>query len=60
VADGNFKFEHMVIQNSTKDVYLSDGRGFVVGDEEYQKHVAASVQSKQVIIPPVDFFQCHF
>jgi hypothetical protein len=35
-----------------EDVFLSDGRGFMVGAEKYKEHIATSVEYKQVFFLP--------
>jgi hypothetical protein len=51
VADGNFKLENVVTKKPEEDVYLSDGRGYMVEDAVYQEHIKASIEIKQVQIP---------
>jgi len=48
VADGNFKLENVKPRCPENDVFLSDGRGFMVEDKPYQAHIAASIEVKQV------------
>ncbi|KAG1730840.1 uncharacterized protein EDB91DRAFT_1039091, partial [Suillus paluster] len=39
VMDGNFKAEHLHPIKPYDEVWLSDGLGFMVGKERYQKHL---------------------
>jgi hypothetical protein len=56
VVDGNFSAQHMDIRNKGDDVFLRDGRGFMVSESKYQEHIAASPEPKYVcscILSPV-------
>jgi hypothetical protein len=48
VADGNFKLDNVIMKKADQDVSLSDGRGFMVGHDRYQKHIESSVELKRV------------
>jgi hypothetical protein len=48
VADGNFKLDNVVMRKADQDVSLCNGRGFMVGSEAYDQHIASSVESKLV------------
>jgi hypothetical protein len=37
------------MRNAEQDVSLNEGRGFIVKDEDYQEHIAVSVEDKKVI-----------
>ena len=50
VVDGNFHGDHLKMRNPEDDVGLTDGQGYMVGDEKYQKHIAESVEMKQVSV----------
>jgi hypothetical protein len=48
VADGCFKLENVKAKCPEDDVFLSDGRGFVVGDKRYQEHISTAIELRQV------------
>lgn len=48
MGDGNFKQDHLRMRNPEADVYLSNGHGYMVKDEDYQKHLKVAVHSQQV------------
>ena len=48
VVDGNFKLDHVITKRAEDDVFLSDGRGFMVGRERFQRHLETAIEPKQV------------
>ncbi|KIM64388.1 hypothetical protein SCLCIDRAFT_1167043, partial [Scleroderma citrinum Foug A] len=40
--DGNFKAEHMQPRNSTDELWLMDGRGFMVASGNYRDYLAGT------------------
>jgi hypothetical protein len=48
VYDGNFSNEHMRMRQPWLDAGLTDGEGYVVGENDYQYHLKHSVEIKQV------------
>jgi hypothetical protein len=48
VCDGNFKMEHMIMKNPKDDVFLRDGRGFMVSAGDYDEHIRTSIETKEV------------
>ncbi|MDX6295879.1 MAG: hypothetical protein QOH50_5049 [Kribbellaceae bacterium] len=46
VADGNFKADHLKQKN--EDIWLTNGEGFMTGEERYQKHLAEAKEVKTV------------
>lgn len=46
--DGNFSNEHMCMRQPMLDASLTDGQGYVVGEQDYQFHLKHSVEVKQV------------
>lgn len=48
VVDGNFTAQHMSMRKPQLDISLSDGLGYMVKDQEYQTHLSAAVESKEV------------
>ncbi|KAL4077937.1 hypothetical protein J3A83DRAFT_4356723 [Scleroderma citrinum] len=42
VMDGNFKAEHMRPRNPAEEVWLMDGRGFMVGSRKYKEYLAGT------------------
>ncbi|KAG2103721.1 uncharacterized protein F5147DRAFT_654633 [Suillus discolor] len=47
VMDGNFKAEHLYAKNPANEVSLMDGRGFMVGNHIYKKHLAVAKDAIQ-------------
>ncbi|KAG1871356.1 hypothetical protein DFJ58DRAFT_713869 [Suillus subalutaceus] len=45
--DGNFKAEHLHATNPDDEVYLMDGRGFMVGDSMYKEHLSKAKDNVQ-------------
>ncbi|KAG1726798.1 uncharacterized protein EDB91DRAFT_1239605 [Suillus paluster] len=45
VMDGNFKAEHLHPINPDDEVWLSDGFGFMVGKDRYQRHLAVATDT---------------
>ena len=43
VADGNFKADHVRQRNPASDVWLSEGRGMMAGNVEYQEFLTSAV-----------------
>ena len=52
MLDGNFKAEHQKMQKPGDDVPLSQGNGFMVGNEEYQAHLTIAKEHKEVSVIP--------
>ncbi|KAL4077923.1 hypothetical protein J3A83DRAFT_4356717 [Scleroderma citrinum] len=42
VMDGNFKAEHMRPRNPAEEVWLMDGRGFMVGSRKYKEYLVGT------------------
>src|SRR6267154_119394 len=42
VMDGNFKAEHLHPKNAEDEVWLTDGLGFMVGNDRYKRHLEAA------------------
>ncbi|KAI6011750.1 hypothetical protein BKA83DRAFT_96051 [Pisolithus microcarpus] len=47
VVDGNFTAQHMKMNKPELDVALSDGKGYMVTEVPYQKHLKQSLDSKE-------------
>jgi hypothetical protein len=45
--DGNFEMNKLKSKRPTDDVFLSDGKAFLVEDEQYQAHIKLSRDIKQ-------------
>ena len=43
--DGNLKAEHMQPRNPTDELWLMDGRGFMVASGDYRDYLAGTVKS---------------
>jgi len=50
VVDGNFTAQHMKMRKPEGDIPLSDGLGYMVANEPYQKHVAQASNNEEVCI----------
>ena len=48
VMDGNFKAEHMLLKNASQELWLMDGKGFMVTSEPYNRYLAGSVNRVEV------------
>ena len=48
VMDGNFKAEHMLLKNVSQELWLMDGKGFMVASEPYKRYLAGSVNQVEV------------
>jgi hypothetical protein len=48
VYDGNFSNEHMRMRQPFLDASLTDGQGYMVGEQDYQFHLKHSIEIKQV------------
>jgi len=48
VYDGNFSNEHMRMRQPFLDASLTDGQGYMVGEQDYQFHLKNSIEIKQV------------
>lgn len=48
MVDGNFTAQHMNMKQPELDIFLSDGLGYMVTEEEYQVHLASATESKEV------------
>ena len=48
VMDGNFKAEHMLLKNASQELWLMDGKGFMVASEPYKRYLARSVNQVEV------------
>ena len=46
--DGNFKAEHMVSKSASQELWLMDGKGFMVTSDPYKEYVARSVNHVEV------------
>ena len=46
--DGNFKAEHMLLKQTTNEVWLMDGKGFMVTEEPYKTYLAATANWVEV------------
>ena len=51
VMDGNFKVEHMLLKNASQELWLMDGKGFMVTSELYKNYLAGSVNQVEVGVP---------
>ena len=49
--DGNFKAEHMLLKNASQELWLMDGKGFMVTSEPYKNYLAESVNQVEVGVP---------
>jgi hypothetical protein len=49
-VDGNFTAQHMKMRRPEDDIPLSDGLGYMVANEPYQKHVAQAANNEEVCI----------
>ena len=49
MVDGNFKAEQIKMRKPDDDVGFIDGEGYMVEDAPYRAHLAASLESKEVI-----------
>ena len=54
VADGNFKQDHLKMKNPHDDVSLSDGHGYMVGKEAFERYLL----SAPPLSKPVSYFVC--
>jgi hypothetical protein len=52
--DGNFKAEHLHVGRPSDDVWLSDGKGYMVEDTRYKSHLRAAKDTFEVspYLPP--------
>jgi pentose-5-phosphate-3-epimerase len=48
VVDGNFSAEHMKMLRADKDVRLVNGEGYMVEENQYQKHLKETIEQKEV------------
>ena len=48
VMDGNFKAEHMLLKNASQELWLMDGKKFMVTSEPYKRYLAGSVNQVEV------------
>ena len=48
VMDGNFKAKHMLLKNASQELWLMDGKGFMVTSEPYNRYLAGSVHQVEV------------
>lgn len=48
VGDGNFKLENQYMKYPEDDVWLRDGRGFLVTEAPYNTHIAEAVEIRMV------------
>jgi len=46
--DGNFKAEHMLLKQAPNEVWLMDGKGFMVTSELYKSYLAGSANRVEV------------
>ncbi|KAG2158719.1 uncharacterized protein EDB93DRAFT_1237961 [Suillus bovinus] len=46
VVDGNFTAQHMNMQEPERDIFLSDGSGYMVMKSEYQAHLASATEKR--------------
>lgn len=46
--DGNFKAEHMHDKSPADQVYLMDGRGYMVSRDRYHEHLKVSKDAPEV------------
>ena len=42
VADGNFKQDHLKMKNPGDDISLSDGHGYMVGKESFERYLLSA------------------
>ena len=54
VADGNFCADHVKARKPEDDIQLTNGSGFMVEDNRYQKHLETAIEIKEVILPYSD------
>ena len=48
MVDGNFSAEHMKMPKPKDDISLVKGEGYMVEEDEYQKHLKSTQESKEV------------
>ena len=48
MMDGNFKVEHMRLRNPADEVWLMDGKGFMVGSANYKEYLAGTANRIEV------------
>ena len=46
--NGNFKAEHMRLRNPTDELWLMDGRGFMVASGNYRDYLAGTANQPEV------------
>ena len=46
--DGNFKAEHMLLKQNTNEVWLMDGKGFMVTEQPYKRYLAGTANQVEV------------
>jgi len=54
VMDGNFKAKHMLLKSASNDVWLMDGKGFMVTSGAYKTYLAGSVNQIEVDYPSIE------
>ena len=59
VVDGNFTAQHMKMRRPEDDVPLSDGLGYMVGNEPYKKHISQASNNEEVCILDLESMICH-
>ena len=42
VADGNFKQDHLRSKNPQDDIALSDGQGYMVGKDDFDRYISSA------------------
>lgn len=60
--DGNFSADHLKMRNPDDDVSITDGSGFMVGDERYKAHLRIAKDHKEVgtrFMPETSYLDLH-
>jgi len=52
--DGNFKAEHMLLKSAPNEVWLMDGKGFMVTSGAYKTYLAGSANRIEVGLPSIE------
>ena len=52
--DGNFKVEHMLLKSAPNEVWLMDGKGFMVTSGAYKTYLAGSANQIEVGLPSIE------
>ena len=47
IADGNYKLQHLAMRQPEDDVFLRDGKGYMLGWEPYRTHIKTTTEHFQ-------------